>query len=166
MTARTSSGSRRSAWAVNPTRSVKTTVTILRSSARSARAVGAATAPPHDGQYAKVASRTAPHDGHVRTTSMRRSYDRLPVASAGSTLPAVRMTIENTAVVLDSTGDLPDARERHPNWRVVAQHVHLGDVSYRDHVELSPAEFYRRLREDAVVPRTAQATPADFEEAF
>jgi DegV family protein with EDD domain len=76
------------------------------------------------------------------------------------------MTIENTAVVLDSTGDLPDARERHPNWRVVAQHVHLGDVSYRDHAELSPAEFYRRLREDAVVPRTAQATPADFEEAF
>lgn len=76
------------------------------------------------------------------------------------------MTIENTAVVLDSTADLPDARERHPNWRVVPQHVLLGEVSYRDHIDLSPAEFYRRLREGHVAPRTAQATPADFETAF
>lgn len=76
------------------------------------------------------------------------------------------MTIHNTAVVLDSTADLPEANERYPNWRTVAQHVLLDDISYRDHVDLSPAAFYRRLREEGVPARTAQATPADFEATF
>jgi fatty acid kinase fatty acid binding subunit len=76
------------------------------------------------------------------------------------------MTIENTAIVLDSTADLPNPRDRYPNSRVVPQRVLLGEVTYRDHLDLTADEFYRRVREDGVTPRTAQATPADFEAAF
>jgi DegV family uncharacterized protein len=49
---------------------------------------------------------------------------------------------ENTAVVLDSTADFPEARERFSNWRVVPLHLRFGDESCRDYVELGPEEFY------------------------
>jgi DegV family protein with EDD domain len=74
----------------------------------------------------------------------------------------VRLTAENTAIVLDSTADLPDAADRFPNWRVVPLYVQFGDESLRDGVDIEPAEFYERLRETSVFPTTSQPTPGDF----
>jgi fatty acid kinase fatty acid binding subunit len=78
----------------------------------------------------------------------------------------VRLTAENTAVVLDSTADLPGARERHGNWRMVPLYVRFGDEVFRDYLELGSADFYARLREASEPPRTSQPTPADFAAAF
>ncbi|TML87354.1 MAG: DegV family protein [Actinobacteria bacterium] len=72
------------------------------------------------------------------------------------------LTGENTAIVLDSTADFPEAPERFPNWRVVPLYVLFGDESYRDYVDLSPEEFYGRLRTSAELPTTSQPTPGDF----
>ena len=69
---------------------------------------------------------------------------------------------ENTAIVVDSTADFPDAPERYANWRVVPLYVRFGDESYRDYVELDPYEFYERLRSSTVLPTTSQPTPGDF----
>jgi fatty acid kinase fatty acid binding subunit len=74
----------------------------------------------------------------------------------------VTLTTKNTAIVLDSTADFPQAPERFPNWRVVPLYVLFGDQSYRDYVELSPAEFYARLRTADELPTTSQPTPGDF----
>jgi DegV family protein with EDD domain len=74
----------------------------------------------------------------------------------------VKLTPENTAVVLDSTADFPQARERFPNWRMVPLYVRFGDESRRDYVELGPEEFYARLRTATELPTTSQPTPADF----
>jgi DegV family protein with EDD domain len=74
----------------------------------------------------------------------------------------LRLTADNTAIVLDSTADLPDAAERFPNWRVVPLYVRFGDESLRDGVDIDPAEFYERLRESSVFPTTSQPTPGDF----
>jgi len=74
----------------------------------------------------------------------------------------VNLTAANTAIVLDSTADLPDAADRFPNWRVVPLYVRFGDESLRDGVEIDAAEFYRRLREESVFPATSQPTPGDF----
>jgi DegV family protein with EDD domain len=74
----------------------------------------------------------------------------------------LRLTAENTAIVLDSTADLPDATDRFPNWRVVPLYVRFGDESLRDGVDIDPAEFYARLRESRVFPTTSQPTPGDF----
>jgi fatty acid-binding protein DegV len=41
----------------------------------------------------------------------------------------VTLTVENTAVVLDSTADFPEAQERFANWRVVPLYVRFGDES-------------------------------------
>ncbi|HYZ18979.1 MAG TPA: DegV family protein [Gaiellaceae bacterium] len=72
----------------------------------------------------------------------------------------------NTAIVLDSTADFPDATERFPNWRVVPLYVRFGAESYRDYVDLGPTDFYARLREAAELPTTSQPTPADFAAAY
>jgi DegV family protein with EDD domain len=78
----------------------------------------------------------------------------------------VDLTAENTAIVLDSTADFPDAADRFPNWRVVPLYVRFGDESFRDYVDLEPAEFYRRLRAAERPPTTSQPTPADFLAAY
>jgi DegV family protein with EDD domain len=78
----------------------------------------------------------------------------------------VILTSANTAIVLDSTADLPDAAKRFPNWRVVPLYVLFGDQSYRDYVELAPAEFYARLRTSEQLPTTSQPTPGDFLQTY
>jgi DegV family protein with EDD domain len=91
----------------------------------------------------------------------------------------VRLSAANTAIVLDSTADLPDAADRFPNWRVVPLYVRFGDESLRDGVDIDDAQFYRRLQataakppsrgrksegltESDVFPATSQPTPGDF----
>jgi DegV family protein with EDD domain len=74
----------------------------------------------------------------------------------------VSLTAENTAVVLDSTADFPDAPERYPNFRVVPLYVRFGDESFKDYVEIDPQRFYERLTTTPELPTTSQPTPADF----
>lgn len=74
----------------------------------------------------------------------------------------MNLTIENTAIVLDSTSDYPEAPSRFPNMRFVPLYVQFGDETFRDYVELAPADFYERLRTSAVLPTTSQPTPQDF----
>ena len=69
---------------------------------------------------------------------------------------------ENTAIVLDSTADFPDAQIRFPNMRVVPLYVRFGETSFRDYVELDPRGFYDRLRTSDALPTTSQPTPIDF----
>ena len=72
------------------------------------------------------------------------------------------LTRENTALVLDSTADFPDAQIRYPNMRVVPLYVRFGEESFRDYVELDPHGFYERLRAASELPTTSQPTPQDF----
>ena len=74
----------------------------------------------------------------------------------------MNLTTENTAIVLDSTSDYPEAQSRFPNMRVVPLYVRFGEETYRDYVELGPDAFYDKLRTSTVPPATAQPTPQDF----
>jgi DegV family protein with EDD domain len=74
----------------------------------------------------------------------------------------VELGAENTAIVVDSTADFPEAPERFPNWRVVPLYVRFGDESFRDYVDLDPTRFYERLRAAPETPSTSQPTPGDF----
>jgi len=78
----------------------------------------------------------------------------------------VDLTAANTAIVVDSTADFPDAPKRYANWRIVPLYVRFGTESFRDYVELDPDEFYARLRESPVTPTTSQPTPGDFRAAY
>src|SRR4051812_46921213 len=76
------------------------------------------------------------------------------------------LTAENTAIVLDSTADFPDAQERFPNWRVVPLYVNFGTESFKDGVDLTASAFYERLRSAPELPTTSQPTPGDFLAAY
>jgi DegV family protein with EDD domain len=78
----------------------------------------------------------------------------------------VNLTSLNTAIVLDSTADFPEAPQRFPNWRVVPLYVRFGDESFKDYVELGPDRFYARLRSASALPTTSQPTPGDFVAAY
>jgi DegV family protein with EDD domain len=78
----------------------------------------------------------------------------------------VDLATSNTAIVVDSTADFPEAPRRYPNWRIVPLYVRFGEESFRDYVELGPADFYARLRGSAVMPTTSQPTPGDFHSAY
>ena len=53
----------------------------------------------------------------------------------------MNLTAENTAIVLDSTADFPDAPERYPNFRIVPLYVLFGSESFKDYVEMKPDRF-------------------------
>ncbi|HVC86752.1 MAG TPA: DegV family protein [Gaiellaceae bacterium] len=74
----------------------------------------------------------------------------------------MKLTAENTAIVLDSTADFPDAPQRFPNFRIVPLYVRFGDESFKDYVDMTPDRFYERLQSDPVLPTTSQPTPGDF----
>src|SRR5690348_17657640 len=70
------------------------------------------------------------------------------------------------AVVADSSADLPDALLDRQHIALVPLQVVIGDRTWRDRVELTPEEFYRRMGESKNLPTTSQPTPADFIQAF
>src|SRR4029079_5693948 len=72
------------------------------------------------------------------------------------------LTAERCAIVLDSTSDLPDCRERHANMRMVPLTVRFGDEELLDYEEISPQRFYERLASDPQPPRTAAPPPERF----
>ena len=78
----------------------------------------------------------------------------------------MNLTTENTAIVLDSTSDFPEAAARFPNMRVVPLYVTFGAESFKDHVDISSQDFYQRLQEAPALPTTSQPTPQDFRNVF
>jgi DegV family protein with EDD domain len=78
----------------------------------------------------------------------------------------MNLSAANTAIVLDSTADFPDAPERYPNFRVVPLYVLFGEESFRDYVDIDPTQFYERLQTAAELPTTSQPTPGDFLAVF
>ena len=76
------------------------------------------------------------------------------------------LTAVNTAIVLDSTADFPDAQARFANMRDVPLYVRFGEDSLKDHVEISSSEFYERLAAATELPTTSQPTPQDFLTAY
>ena len=77
-----------------------------------------------------------------------------------------RLSADSTAIVLDSTSDLPEGHGG-PSWRVVPLYVRFGDgEARREYVDISTSEFYRLLRESDQPPKSAQPSPADFAAVF
>ena len=69
-------------------------------------------------------------------------------------------------VITDSTADLPPALAEELGITVVPLNVHFGTEVYRDGVEITADEFYRRLVTASRLPTTSQPTPGDFLSAY
>lgn len=67
-------------------------------------------------------------------------------------------------IIVDSTSDT--VAEVKNQMKVVPMTVHFGDEEYIDGKTITHREFYEKLVESDVFPRTSQATPADFLKVF
>jgi DegV family protein with EDD domain len=72
----------------------------------------------------------------------------------------------NTALVVDSTADLPDSLAHDPNLTLVPLTVFFGDEAYLDWVELLPEQFYQKLTTYPELPKTSQPAPAVWSELY
>lgn len=69
-------------------------------------------------------------------------------------------------VVTDSTCDLPDEIIQDLGITVVPLMVSFEDGSFRDGVDMSGAEFFRRLEAAKRLPTTSQPSPQDFQSVY
>ena len=72
----------------------------------------------------------------------------------------------NVAVVTDSIADLPPQVAEEFGITVVPIVVRFGDALYRDGLDLSPDEFYQRLRGSKALPATSVPAPAAFADVY
>jgi fatty acid kinase fatty acid binding subunit len=72
----------------------------------------------------------------------------------------------NVKVVTDSTSDLPAEVVRELGITVVPALIQFGDKVYRDGVDLSTDEFYRKLQTNSLLPRTSAPSPGTFREVY
>jgi len=76
------------------------------------------------------------------------------------------MTPYRTALITDSTCDIPDELLHRYDIAYLPCYIMFGSDSHRDRAESSAIDFYRRLVTDSNHPTTAQPTPGDFVAAY
>lgn len=69
-------------------------------------------------------------------------------------------------IVTDSTADIPPALVEEMQITVVPLFVIFGEEVFRDGVDLTAEEFFRRLRSSTALPRTSQPPPAAFVQVY
>jgi DegV family protein with EDD domain len=72
----------------------------------------------------------------------------------------------NVAIVTDSVADLPPQVAEEFGITVVPLVVRFGTDLYRDSLDLSPDQFYEKLRTTKVLPATSVPPPAAFADAY
>jgi len=66
----------------------------------------------------------------------------------------------------DSTCDLsPDLIKKH-DIEIIPLYVSFGEVSYKDGVDLTTEEMYKKVKESMMLPKTAAVSPGEFEQVF
>ena len=72
----------------------------------------------------------------------------------------------NVAIVTDSVSDLPPQVAEEFGITVIPLVVRFGNDLYRDSLDLSPDQFYEKLRTSKVLPATSVPPPAAFADAY
>ncbi len=67
----------------------------------------------------------------------------------------------HSAIITDSTCDLPDPYLQQYEITMIPLTIIWGEEQFRDKVDLEPEAFYRRLAADPILPSTSQPTPEE-----
>ena len=69
-------------------------------------------------------------------------------------------------ILLDTSSDMPlELREKY-NIKWLPFGISFGDELYYDQVDITPTEFYRKIRETGIIPKTSQVTKEQFKNAI
>lgn len=74
--------------------------------------------------------------------------------------------MEKIKIITDSTADLSKEIYQKYDIEVLPLLINFGEESYLDGIEISPKEVFERIKNDNVLPTTAQVTPNRFAEAY
>lgn len=74
--------------------------------------------------------------------------------------------MEDIKIVCDSLSDITQEYIDKYDLEFIPLNVMIDGEEYKDRVTLSSEEFYRRIREDKIMPKTSQITYADFYNVF
>lgn len=66
------------------------------------------------------------------------------------------------AIVTDSSANLPEELVKEYDVKVVPIYLLWNGITYRDGIDISPAELYRRLKESSTLPKTSAPSVGDF----
>ncbi|MCH8901352.1 MAG: DegV family protein [Chloroflexi bacterium] len=77
-----------------------------------------------------------------------------------------RRSVSVVRVVTDSTADLSPEQAQELGITVVPMQVIFGEESFRDGIDLTSDEFFRRLKESDELPHTSQPSVGDFQETY
>jgi DegV family protein with EDD domain len=69
-------------------------------------------------------------------------------------------------IVTDTLSDITDDLAKEWGLTIVPLYVRFGKEIFRDRVEITSEEFYRRLVNETTLPSTTQPTPNDFAEVY
>jgi fatty acid kinase fatty acid binding subunit len=74
--------------------------------------------------------------------------------------------MSKVAIVTDSVADLPEQVAKELGITVIPLVVRFGDETYRDGIDLTTADFYRKLADSPVFPATSVPSPGAVAAAF
>ncbi|MBR4529099.1 MAG: DegV family protein [Lachnospiraceae bacterium] len=69
-------------------------------------------------------------------------------------------------IIADSSSDVPQETAREWGVRIIPLKVRFGDTEYEDGVTITNREFYEKLIETDVIPKTSQITPYEYGRVF
>lgn len=69
-------------------------------------------------------------------------------------------------IVMDTGGDLPPELIEQYGITTVPINIHFGTQVFQEGVDITASEFYRRVEEEKVMPKTAQPSPYQFMEIY
>ena len=69
-------------------------------------------------------------------------------------------------LLVDSSTDISKVEAEKLGINMLSMFITFDGTDYLDGVDLLPEDFYKKLRESSVLPKTSQIVPARFEEAF
>jgi DegV family protein with EDD domain len=73
---------------------------------------------------------------------------------------------KKVTIVTDTTACVPEEQVRKYGIEVVPVQLIFGEKTYRDGIDISPTEFYSRLRREKNMPTTSSSSPEPYLEAF
>lgn len=74
--------------------------------------------------------------------------------------------LNNIRLFADSVSDLPQEWIERYNITIVPLYIIFNEEVFRDGIDITTEEIYRRVEENGVLPRTAAPSPDDFTQAF
>ena len=76
------------------------------------------------------------------------------------------LSLPEIAIVTDSTSDLTTELMGDLNIDIIPLKIKIGEDYYKDGIELTKRDFWKRVTSESIIPKTSQPSPAEFKEIY